>query len=453
MRESWVDELLADAVLPRPEFREQLRDRVLDAWRGRALVDVAERPPQRRRVWPLLAGAAAALAVLVAGLVVLGGSDQPPGQVPSDTSASTTVSTPGDVVGVWVVTEFDGVPIASPLPTYRFSADGTVSGFDGCNRVATTWSLEAGQLRFGETYTTLITCEDSDGTPLPTVAPGGARIETIDGTVTMLFDREAATARARRVGDLEHPARLRGTTWTLGVDGPDVRLRFGDDLTAGVDDVDDCGRTSYTYQDGSLQLGRLEGAGTACVGTHLSDFDTVQTVVVNYTDAYSPSILLVPPTGGAIRLVPGAAVEETVEATPPVSVTIDDLNGRTFLIDSLRVGGDPQDVLAHPIIVFDLNNVWVEAGCNTMHTVEPYALRGNRLVVGQVEMSSLPCPPGDLVDQEQALYRLFSNDPTVTAPDAKTLWLEGAGVQVTAVDTNTLDHPVRTTVPFTTTTY
>ncbi len=103
MREPWVNELLADAPTALAGFREQLRSRVLDAWRGRELVDVTDREGRTRRRWPLLA-AGAALALLVTGLVAVATSDRPTDPVPADTAQESAVElTPDDVIGVWVV--------------------------------------------------------------------------------------------------------------------------------------------------------------------------------------------------------------------------------------------------------------------------------------------------------------------------------------------------------------
>jgi len=311
MREAWVDELLADAPPAQAEFREGLRDRVLDAWDDRELDDEGDREQRGRWVWPLFVAAAVAT-VVVAGLVVLADRDRPAG--PSDTS--TVPSASSDIVGVWFVTELDGVPLRSPLPTYRFTDDGAVSGFDGCNRFATTGSVDGGSLRVGEVAASAaISCVE-DGAPVPTVSLSGAVLELADGSDTMVI-RGEGTARAWRADALASPSRLEGGTWVYGLHGEDLRLQFRDDLTAGVDEADDCGRASYTYTDGTLQLGPFEGDRATCPRGSLGalySLDGLQLQVVEFADAYSESIVLVTPTNLAVRLFPGGE-SETVEAT------------------------------------------------------------------------------------------------------------------------------------------
>lgn len=433
MREPWVNELLADAPTALPGFREQLRSRVLDAWRGRELVDVTDREGRTRRRWPLLA-AGAALALLVTGLVAVATSDRPTDPVPADTAPeSADELTPDDVIGVWVVTERDNVPLPSPLPTYRFTPDGQVSGLDGCNLISTTWSIDDGRLRMGDTgKSTTGLCRFSDGREVPTVPPGGAHIDTDADVTTMLFEDGGLTASARRVGDLEPPLTVFKTTWTLGVDGPDLTLRFADRLNAGVNGLDDCGHTTYRYRDGELQLGRFEDADASCDVSPLRDLEGTRSDVVEYTDAYSPSILVVAPTGGAIRLFPGSV--ETVEATPPAHVTVSDLDGRTFLIDSLKGDQETREVVADPTITFAGDSLSLYAGCHTFTTPDGYRLADGRLEVADVVMTALPCSrDAHYLEQERRLRRLVTSSPTITL-DAAHLTLDSGDVLVSAVD-------------------
>jgi heat shock protein HslJ len=430
MREPWVNELLADAPTALPGFREQLRSRVLDAWRGRELVDVTEREGRTRRRWPLLV-AGAALALLVTGLVAVAMSDRATDPVPSDTAPESGAElTPEDVVGVWVITERSNVPLPSPLPTYRFTADGQASGFDGCNVVSTTWSIEDGRLRMGDTGEATGFCRFSDGREVPTVPPGGAHFDS--DTTTMLLEDDGSTAVARRVGDLEHPRTVFKTNWILGVDGPDLAFRFDDQLLVRVDGLADCGRTTYMYRDGVLRLGRFEGADASCDASQLRDLEEMRSAVFEYTDAYSSSILVVGPTGGAIRLFPGSV--ESIEATPPSQVTVIDLDGRTFLINDLLGEAETLEVFADPTITFDGDQLSLFAGCNTFTTPNGYRLADGRLVIAGVEMTALPCVPDARYRRQEGLFqRLLQGSPTVTLDGAR-LTLNSGDVLVTAVD-------------------
>jgi Tol biopolymer transport system component len=97
MPESWVEELLAAAPPPTPEFRERLRQDVIASWRREPLTMLS--PPQRGgRRWALLL-AAAVVAALIAGLVaatatgLLGDdrpADEPPPAPPTSRPSATT---------------------------------------------------------------------------------------------------------------------------------------------------------------------------------------------------------------------------------------------------------------------------------------------------------------------------------------------------------------------------
>jgi WD40-like Beta Propeller Repeat len=98
MPESWVDDLLAAAPRPTPEFRERLRQDVIASWRGEALTTLSA-PQRGGRRWPLLL-AAAIVAALIAGLVAAaatGGllgddrpADEPPPPPPTSRPGATT---------------------------------------------------------------------------------------------------------------------------------------------------------------------------------------------------------------------------------------------------------------------------------------------------------------------------------------------------------------------------
>ncbi len=250
---------------------------------------------------------------------------QTPPSLPSQVTVRRNFGT-ADVVGTWMVTRQERsvddaaskmfVPLASPLPTYRFDNDGTVSGFDGCNFGVAPWSFTDG--RFTTTELTnataaasTILCEDSDGNPLPTVGPSPERLELIDGTVTMVFsDDDGITAHAQRLSDLPTPQGLAGSSWILAVDGPDVTVHFGRDRAVEFrDETTACAAGQYTYNAGVLVL---DASLYQCTEARLDELTASPLAVASYSDDYmADTILLVPETGGAIRLFPESASTST----------------------------------------------------------------------------------------------------------------------------------------------
>ncbi len=147
-----IESLAGDGLDPTAEFTASLRTALLGEWRG-------ERSSSPRRPWRVWAAAAAAVLVVlgVAGLASRRDGTAPVASAPPSTDAPSTVSSsvlpstvplslteglPSTVLGrLWVVTSVHGVPLQGPdLPTFTAHADGTISGWDGCN----TYALEPG---------------------------------------------------------------------------------------------------------------------------------------------------------------------------------------------------------------------------------------------------------------------------------------------------------------------
>ncbi len=280
-------------------------------------------------------GLAAAAAVLVAGLVgalLLVNADRstPPATVPSSFSTA-------DVDGTWIVTRQERqvddagskgfVPLASPLPTYTFDNDGTLSAFDGCNSIVASWSFTDGEFAVTDVTTAAAptSCEDSDGTAAPIVEPPPTRLESIHGTTNMVFiDQDRITAHAQRLSDLPTPQRLAGSSWILAVDGPDVSVQFGRDGTIEFrEDTMTCATGLYTYDAGVLVL-HLDPAIDECSDAPLDELSASPLIVAYFSDAYvADTILLVPETGGAVRLFPASGFSRDT-ATASTVVTVAD---------------------------------------------------------------------------------------------------------------------------------
>jgi hypothetical protein len=244
-----------------------------------------------------------------------------------------------DVVGTWIVTRHERsvddtgakafVPLASPLPTYRFDDDGTLSGFDGCNSMVARWSFTDGRFTTPEVTNataaaSTIRCEDSTGIPLPTVGPSPERLERIDGTITMVFtDQDGNNAHAQRLSDLPTPQQLAGSSWILAVEGPDVTVQLRHDGTVDFrEDTTTCAAGSYTYDAGVLELD-LEAAVDQCPDARLDELTANRLNVAVFSDDYmADTILLVPATGGAIRLFPADGDSSDTATASPIE-TVD----------------------------------------------------------------------------------------------------------------------------------
>jgi hypothetical protein len=318
-------------------------DEVLQRVGGPEPVEPA-RPPRRaftiddRSGWRRFSVAAAV--VLVGGLVgalawanadpSVPSSDTPPpaNQTPPSQVTVPNDFGPADVVGTWVVTRrADGaddpgaqtfVPMASPLPTYRFDDDGTVSAFDGCNSLKAPWSFTDGMFTKPEVTsitvaTSAMLCAYSDGNVNPTVGPSPERLESIDGTITMVFDDEVGTtAHAQRLSDLPTPQSLAGSSWILAINGPDIGVHFARDGTVEFrDGTTTCAVGSYTYDAAVLVLD-LDASPDQCPQARLDELTGNPLEVASFSDDYmADTILLVPATGGAVRLFPASASTES----------------------------------------------------------------------------------------------------------------------------------------------
>lgn len=176
-----------------------------------------------------LAGAAAALVVLVSGCTAV----VPAAPAPSLTGTS------------WVVTEIGGDPTLADLqPTMNFGTAGELNGHNGCNQYATSYTLEGTSLSIGEVAQTAMACLE-DGVSEQETAFGAA-LATVtavafDGETTQLLDADGQVAL--RLGPVP-PLSLTDTSWELAgivdgstvsapVEGSPVTLQFTADTLSG----------------------------------------------------------------------------------------------------------------------------------------------------------------------------------------------------------------------------
>jgi heat shock protein HslJ len=92
----------------------------------------------------------------------------------------------GDVTGVW------GTPNEKGTPSLELASDKSVSGTDGCNRLAGTWTLRGDTIEFGAFASTLMACEGVD------TWLSGAKSATVSGSTMTVQDDSGA-----EIGTLE----------------------------------------------------------------------------------------------------------------------------------------------------------------------------------------------------------------------------------------------------------
>ncbi|MBT2516932.1 META domain-containing protein [Streptomyces sp. ISL-90] len=94
-----------------------------------------------------------------------------------------------DPVGTW------GDTSASTEPSLVLAADGTLTGTDGCNRLAGGWSMDGTTITFEQVATTRMFCEGVD-----TWLSGLATATIIDETMTVLDASGAELGTLTRSG-------------------------------------------------------------------------------------------------------------------------------------------------------------------------------------------------------------------------------------------------------------
>lgn len=283
-------------------------------------------PPSRERRIVLAASAVVAVAIAGIAMFVATRPDRP-GTVTTATPPSGSVATtraapqpvvaPDDIVGLWVFTRRavpvdenrvgTGAPMPSPLPAYRYEPDGTVRGFDGCNRNVSAWQLENGTLEPAETppataAATAIGCPDTD-VPV-TVAPVPQSVSFLARELTLVHEEsDGSWAWAVRVDDLPAPDSLTRTSWTLGSADDDVSVSFRGDGTVGIAaDATPCAAGTYSYGAGLLEMTLVVEPN--CRDDELDLLASGPLVAASYTDSIAADTVLLASDRGAVRLFP-----------------------------------------------------------------------------------------------------------------------------------------------------
>ncbi len=142
MPDSEIERLAGDGLQPTERFVATLREDLRGEWRGETRVVTAPAP---HRPWVVTAGIVAAAAAIVGiGLLAARPDDRDvivaveTTAEPTATGSSAGLPTTGlpasAMEQLWVVTSVDGTPFEGPdMPTFTPHADGTITGWDGCN--------------------------------------------------------------------------------------------------------------------------------------------------------------------------------------------------------------------------------------------------------------------------------------------------------------------------------
>lgn len=137
--------------------------------------------PMRTRTSRILTLAAMVGAVTMIATGCSTGSE--PGSAPTS-SAEPDPTVVAELVGVWGED-------AAGQPYLEFTEDGNVSGSDGCNRLASTYTADDAHVEIAAFLTTLKACEGVDSWL------SGVRAVEVDGDVLVVMDVEGA-----KIGEL-----------------------------------------------------------------------------------------------------------------------------------------------------------------------------------------------------------------------------------------------------------
>lgn len=143
MPDTDIERLAGDGLEPTPAFVASLREQMRGEWHADG---VAVTPP-RQRPWRVAAGFVAAVAAFVGvGLLTTRGDDTDSIVVVDSTASTASTTSPPSTTPteglpdsameqLWVIMSVDGIALPGPdMPTFTPHADGTVTGWDGCNQ-------------------------------------------------------------------------------------------------------------------------------------------------------------------------------------------------------------------------------------------------------------------------------------------------------------------------------
>ena len=148
----------------------------------------------------------------------------------------------------WKAIELAGKPVvvenANREPRLRLESGGRVSGSDGCNRIAGSFTLQGANVTFGQMLGTLMACGTSAESEraFRDALQATRRFRIVGGRLELFNDAgtRVAVFEAPEQAPPAASSQLQGTSWQL------VRFRGGDDATLTPDD-----RAKYTIEFGA----------------------------------------------------------------------------------------------------------------------------------------------------------------------------------------------------------
>ncbi len=136
--------------------------------------------------------------------------------------------------GDWIIASIGGVAVAGKPPTIRFSEDGRVSGFGGCNRFSGGYTLDGAKVSFTPVMMTMMACAAANTNQLESALGAAlqgdaAYLVNADGglTLTGANGTEITAMRAEPVADLARSHWLvtqMGGTAILSGREPEIRF-------------------------------------------------------------------------------------------------------------------------------------------------------------------------------------------------------------------------------------
>ncbi len=188
-------------------------------------------------------------------------------------SSSTSSELPGTD---WQVGTMGGAPvIPGSAPTISFGADGSVSGWDGCNRYGGTYKMDGSSLSITLGPSTLMACPEDVMNQASTFTKG------LGETASFRMDKANLTLRDAAGADLMEllvvvPASLTGGTWNATminngkqavtglVEGSTITAIFGTDGTLTGNGGCNNYNTTYQTDGGKIKIEPAASTMMAC---------------------------------------------------------------------------------------------------------------------------------------------------------------------------------------------
>lgn len=355
----------------------------------------------------------AALAATMSTLLVAG------------TSLAVTQAGPDDLATLqaapWTLSELDGASIdASAGITAAFAADGSLSGFAGCNDYNGDYTTDGAILTVGPIASTRKACDDA------ITANENLFLDLLQNAAAWSLDGTVLTVTATDGGtlvfgdDTSEPAAFAGTDWILtSISGQDVPAGvtadaiFAEDFTVGGNAGCNDFSGPYTVDGDAIVIGPLAATRKFCE----QDVMDVENAFLNgleqvSTMAISGQTLTLSSSDGSVQLVLTAGGGS---AGVPFTGT------QWSVVD---IDGEPA-VTADGMTVTFLDDGTIDGfgGCNTMFG--DYTIDGDALTVTGLAATRKFCD-ADLMDRESLLIAILN--------DAQTATIDGSELTITASD-------------------